>query len=102
MSHEVRVEIYGQVYSLRTDLDPAYVEELAQEIDARMRALAEQTDTVDTRRLAVLAALLLADEREQFRRERDEQASALPREMSSRLEACNRLLDAVLAGEPRD
>ena len=57
----VRVEIYDQVYNLRgTDAD--YILKLAEFVDTKMRSVAEQTSTVDSLRLAVLAALNIADE----------------------------------------
>ncbi len=57
----VRVEIYDQVYNLRgTDAD--YILKLADFVDTKMRSVAEQTATVDSLRLAVLAALNIADE----------------------------------------
>jgi len=60
-SNSVRVEIFDQPYSLRgTDAD--YIIKLAEYVDAKMRAVAAQTQTVDTARLAVLAALNIADE----------------------------------------
>ena len=98
MTQDIRVEIYGQVYSLRTELEPAYIEELARLVDARMRTLAGQTDTVDTRRLAVLAALTLADELKQLQQQAGQQRTALPTELANRLEACNQLLEAALSG----
>jgi cell division protein ZapA len=65
----VSVEIYDQIYTLR-GTDPAYIEHLAQVVDAKMRAVAEQGNTVDSLRVAVLASLNIADElqclREQF------------------------------------
>ncbi len=57
----VRVEIFDQVYNLRGS-DAAYIIELAEYVDAKMRAVSEQTSTVDSVRLAVLAALNIADE----------------------------------------
>jgi len=57
----VRVEIFDQAYNLRGS-DPEYILKLAEYVDAKMRAVAEQTHTVDTARLAVLAALNVADE----------------------------------------
>jgi cell division protein ZapA len=57
----VRVEIFDQPYNLRGS-DPEYIFKLAQYVDAKMRAVAEQTSTVDSVRLAVLAALNIADE----------------------------------------
>jgi cell division protein ZapA len=57
----VRVEIYDQSYSLRGS-DPEYIFKLAEYVDFKMRTLAQQTQTVDSLRLAVLAALNIADE----------------------------------------
>lgn len=57
----VRVEIYDQVYNLR-GMDAEYILKLAEFVDGKMRSVAEQTSTVDSLRLAVLAALNIADE----------------------------------------
>ena len=57
----VRVEIFDQAYNLRGS-DPEYILKLAGYVDTKMRAVSEQTHTVDTSRLAVLAALNIADE----------------------------------------
>jgi len=57
----VNVEIYDQVYHLR-GVDPAYIEYLASMVDEKMRAVAAQGGTVDSLRVAVLAALNIADE----------------------------------------
>jgi cell division protein ZapA len=57
----VRVEIFDQVYNLRGS-DADYILKLAEYVDGKMRAVSEQTSTVDSVRLAVLAALNIADE----------------------------------------
>ena len=57
----VTVEIYDQVYHLR-GVDPAYIEHLAAMVDEKMRAVSAQGGTVDSLRVAVLAALNIADE----------------------------------------
>ena len=57
----VRVEIFDQAYNLRGS-DPDYILKLAEYVDGKMRAVADATSTVDTMRLAVLAALNIADE----------------------------------------
>src|SRR5437868_15335255 len=59
--NSVRVEIFDQAYNLRGS-DAEYIIKLAEYVDTKMRAVAEQTQTVDTARLAVLAALNIADE----------------------------------------
>ncbi|MFZ0285620.1 MAG: cell division protein ZapA [Terriglobales bacterium] len=66
----VRVEIFDQAYNLRGS-DPDYILELAEYVDGKMRAVAEQTHTVDTVRLAVLAALNIADEYHLLKRNQD-------------------------------
>jgi cell division protein ZapA len=57
----ISVEIYDQVYHLR-GTDPAYIEHLAQVVDAKMRAVSAHGGTVDSLRVAVLASLNIADE----------------------------------------
>lgn len=61
-SHLVQVEIYGQSYNLRGEGDTAYLQELAVYVDRRMREVAEATATVDSLKVAILAALNIADE----------------------------------------
>ena len=57
----VTVEIYNQTYRLSGE-DAEYIRRLAEMVDARMRAVAAQGRTADSLRVAVLAALNLADE----------------------------------------
>jgi len=57
----IRVEIYDQIYNLR-GVDAEYIMKLAEFVDGKMRTVAEQTSTIDSLRLAVLAALNIADE----------------------------------------
>src|SRR6202011_3651651 len=66
----VRVEIFDQAYNLRGS-DPEYILKLAEYVDAKMRAVAEATNTIDTVRLAVLAALNIADEYHLLKRTKD-------------------------------
>jgi cell division protein ZapA len=66
----VRVEIFDQVYNLRGS-DADYILRLADYVDGKMRAVSEQTATVDSVRLAVLAALNIADEFHLLKRQLD-------------------------------
>jgi cell division protein ZapA len=66
----VRVEIFDQAYNLRGS-DPEYILKLAQYVDSKMRAVAEATNTIDTVRLAVLAALNIADEYHLLKRKQE-------------------------------
>jgi cell division protein ZapA len=86
----VQVEIFGQVYSVRAEADPGQVEEVASRVDSEMRALSRSIGVVDSLRIAVLAALNIADEcvrlREEVRR-LEERVSALAREIGDVLKA---------------
>jgi cell division protein ZapA len=57
----VAVEIYDQIYQLR-GTDAGYIERLAGVVDGKMRAVSSHGATVDSLRVAVLAALNIADE----------------------------------------
>ena len=57
----VTVEVYDQVYHL-SGQDEDHIRALAARVDAKMRAVAAQGRTADSLRVAVLAALNLADE----------------------------------------
>jgi cell division protein ZapA len=60
-STSVSVEIYDQTYHLRAH-DPEYIQKLAETVDSKMRAVSANGNTVDSLRVAVLAALNIADE----------------------------------------
>ncbi len=87
----VRVEIFDQVYNLR-GTDPAYITQLAAYVDAKMRAVASQTSTVDTIRLAVLAALNIADEHHMLLQKNN----TTPTDYNKRAKTLERILDEVL------
>lgn len=70
MSAPVKVQIFGQTYSIRGELEEAYVQELARYVDEKMQAIADVTKTVDTQKVAVLAALAIADELRGMQRDR--------------------------------
>jgi len=89
-SSTVHVEIFGQTYTVKAGADPGYVEELAAHVDAQMREVSKTAGAVDSVRVAVLAALNIADECFRLRRqvrEGDEKTAAraegLLRELSS-------------------
>lgn len=91
--HVVSVEIRGQRYPIRSDLDSSYVNVLATYVDEKIRAASETTPSGDSLRLAVLAALNIADEL--FRCQDVHQASRGA--LAERTQALERLLDAALA-----
>jgi len=92
----VTVEIYDQTYHL-SGQDAEHIRELAELVDARMRAVAAQGRTVDSLRVAVLAALNLADELAQATRAN----GADWRQGRQRASSLSVLLDEVLEEECR-
>jgi cell division protein ZapA len=93
----VPVVIQGQRYPVRSTLAPAYVAELAAYVDQKMRLASEANDTSDFLRVAVLAALNLADEVFRHRADRESDATAV----ATRAGEIERLVDEVLSLDPR-
>ena len=58
----VTVEIYGQSYKLRGAGQKDYILRLADYLDAKMNQIVDSTGTVDSLKVAILAALNIADE----------------------------------------
>jgi cell division protein ZapA len=86
------VEINGQRYPIRSALEPEYVARLATFVDEKMRAAADSAPTTDSVRLAVLAALNIADE---LFRCRDTHA-AQTGEIAERAQELEQMLDRAL------
>jgi cell division protein ZapA len=89
----VPVEIYDQTYYL-SGQDEEHIRRLAALVDTRMRAVAAQGRTADSLRVAVLAALNLADELS-----RAEQAGGGARLTFMRAASLRGMLDEVLEEE---
>ena len=91
-NNSVRVEIFDQPYNLRGS-DPEYILRLAEYVDTKMRAVSEQTHTVDTARLAVLAALNIADEYHLLKRKSDNGSSDYVKRAQHLSDALDEVLD---------
>jgi cell division protein ZapA len=91
-SRVVTVEIHGQQYPIRSGLDPAYVAELAAYVDEKMRLASRESPAGDTLKLAVLAALNIADE--YFRILDDERRQN--DQVANRAAALERMMDLAL------
>jgi cell division protein ZapA len=66
----IDVEIYDQKYSivLKADIQEAEVRRIAEDVDDRMRAISAVANTPDSLKIAVLAALHLAQDLRELRR----------------------------------
>jgi cell division protein ZapA len=92
MSSPVKAQIFGQTYTIHGELEPAYVQKLAAFVDDKMRAISDATSTVDTHKIAVLAALAIADELHSSQRDLGEHNEML-REQAER---CLTLVERAL------
>ena len=63
----VEVEIFGSTYHVRGDSNSQYLQELAALVDEKMQEVADHIKTVDRSKIAILAALNVADELAQCR-----------------------------------
>ena len=88
----IRVEIYNQTYNIRSDGDGDYVTGLAEFVDRRMREISSGTLTVDSLKVAILAALHIADEYHQLKNQQQQSDAQL----ASRSAECAEMLDRVL------
>src|SRR3989440_12293224 len=88
----IRVEIYNQTYNIRSDGDTEYISRLAEFVDGRMREISSGTLTVDSLKVAILAALHIADELHRLKHVH-EQADA---QLATRSAECVEMLDRVL------
>jgi cell division protein ZapA len=88
----IRVEIYNQTYNIRSDGDTEYIIQLAEFVDSRMREISSGTLTVDSLKVAILAALHVADELHRLKH-LHEQADA---QLATRSAECAEMLDRLL------
>jgi cell division protein ZapA len=88
----MKIEIYDQVYNLNSEQDEAHLRELAAYVDGKMRSIAESTHMVDSLKVAVLAALNIADEMFTVRQRHQEMEGPLRK----RVEKCVAMVEKAL------
>ena len=88
----VSVEINGQRYPIRSHLDAAYIADLAAYVEHKMMLAAKESPAGDTLKIAVLAALNIADECFRAR----EAGNAQQSNLSLRTRELERMLDVAL------
>ena len=88
----VHVDIQGQRYAIESELDPKYVNDIAAYVDVKMERVGRELSTADSVRLAVMAALNIADEL--FRARQD--SSGATTHLLARAAEIERLVDAAL------
>ncbi len=98
----IRVEIYNQTYNIRSDGDSEYVSSLAEFVDRRMREISSGTLTVDSLKVAILAALHIADELHRLKRLHEQADSQLAARSAECADMLDRLLKVRTAAEQQN
>src|ERR1700683_209064 len=88
----LKIDIFDHDYNINADGNEEYVQELAAYVDAKMRAVAEATKTVDSLKVAVLASLNIADEMFALR----ERPRAIQGPLRERVEKCVTLVEKAI------
>lgn len=79
----LKVNIYGMEFTLRSQDDPKYLEDLVKFVDGRIRELAVHTKAISTANLAILAALNIADEYFKAQKEWQEKKESASQKVSN-------------------
>ena len=90
----VHVDIHGQRYAIRSALDPKYVADIAAYVDSRMGLAGREISSTDVTRIAVIAALNIADD---LFRARSETSDG---RVQARAVEIERMIDAALDPAP--
>lgn len=91
-SETLKIEIYDQSYNVNADHNEEYLKELAAYVDGKMRSVADATKMVDSLKVAVLAALNIADETFTLRQRQD----AVEGPLRKRVEKCVAMVEKAL------
>ena len=89
----VELEIFGNVLTVRSGSSEDHLRQLADHVDRTMKQIAASTTTVDTTKVALLAALNIADQLHQL--DQDPSARSGQR-VGERIEALSDRLEKVL------
>ena len=80
-SRSIRVSIFGREYNIRGGSDEEYIRELAGHVDSVMKDIADKAGTLSSGRIAILAALNIADEMNKERQRLEERIDELAQKL---------------------
>ena len=98
----IQVEIFGRVYKVRGDEDQGYIEELARYVDSKMQTIAETSGTIDSLKVAILAALNIADELFKIQNERERSEERVTIKANELADALDEVLKEEGISEPEE
>ena len=95
-SRSIRVSIFGREYNIRGGSDEEYIKDLAAYVDSVMKDIADKAGAISSGRIAILAALNIADEMHKERQQFEERID----ELAQKLEAALRESQQPVTDEP--
>jgi cell division protein ZapA len=96
MKHIMYVQIMGHDYPLEANTgDDLYVNRLAQFVEERMKEIKDESNVVDSYKLAVMAAMNISDELFRLRDSKGSNSQAF----ETKADDLIRMLDTALAGK---
>ena len=91
MSDFIEVRIYGQLFKLRAGTEKEYVRELAHYVDDAMKMASKQSRAVSSERVAIMAALNIADTLFQHKRQSADKTEAVDERINKLVAQSDRL-----------
>lgn len=86
MKKTTEVSIMGQKFMVKSDSDDDYVEQVAGYVDLKINEVIQNTKSVASLNVAILAAMNIADEFFRFRRDRGERFSTVEKKIKDLIE----------------
>ncbi len=87
--NSVQVQIFGVDYSLKSEEEPEYVRMVAKYVDDKVQRIAHNTNVKSHSKIAVLAALNIADEFFQLKQRHENSLNQLNQVESKSKELCD-------------
>jgi cell division protein ZapA len=90
----VEIKVFGQTYTVKTDAEEDYIQEVAKYVNEKMEEVLKKTKSVSTLNVAILTALNIADD---LLKEK-EKGSALLREVEAKSRDLIEKIDINMGG----
>ena len=90
----ISVRIFGREYKIKGHADKSYIEKMAKYVDEKMRELSTNTSLPSSDRIAILAALNIADELFQERDREDDTLSHVDKRAARMIEVLDKGIPA--------
>lgn len=91
----VEIKVFGQTYTIKTDAEEDYIQEVARYVNEKMDEVLKKTRSVSTMNVAILTALNIADD---LLKER-ERKNALLREVEMKSKDLAEKIDIKIGGK---